>query len=315
MNDQLFVSFEKSVELELIKFGDFNFSKNILLFCTLRNECVRMPYFLEYYRNLGVEHFFFVDNNSTDGFVDLVKDDQDVTLYHTNHSYKDSNFGMDWLNFLLNKYGSGKWCITCDPDEFVVYPFCESLKLDQLTKILDANNQISLYGTMLDMYPKEDEVYKSGMNPLDCSPYFDKTGYTYKPNEYCDSVWAQGGVRSRLLFSDDPDGAPALNKIPLVKWSQDFYYISSMHHGFPNQMNASYKSGITGAVLHFKFLSTFKEKVEEEIQRKEHYNDSSEYKQYNSMIDNLEFYDPKFSVRYINTEQLIHLNLIKYDIS
>ena len=40
---------------------------DILLFCTMRNEDVRLPYFLRYYRDLGVDHFLFVDNASDDG--------------------------------------------------------------------------------------------------------------------------------------------------------------------------------------------------------------------------------------------------------
>lgn len=40
---------------------------DILLFCTQRNEAVRLPLFLKYYRDMGVNHFFFVDNDSDDG--------------------------------------------------------------------------------------------------------------------------------------------------------------------------------------------------------------------------------------------------------
>ena len=36
---------------------------DVLLFCTLRNERVRLPYFLRYYRDLGIRHFLFVDNS------------------------------------------------------------------------------------------------------------------------------------------------------------------------------------------------------------------------------------------------------------
>ncbi|OZA17880.1 MAG: glycosyl transferase family 2, partial [Rhodobacterales bacterium 17-64-5] len=39
----------------------------ILLFATLRNERVRLPYFLQYYRKLGIDHFLLVDNGSDDG--------------------------------------------------------------------------------------------------------------------------------------------------------------------------------------------------------------------------------------------------------
>ena len=33
----------------------------------MRNEKIRLPFFLRYYRNLGVNHFLIVDNDSTDG--------------------------------------------------------------------------------------------------------------------------------------------------------------------------------------------------------------------------------------------------------
>ena len=40
---------------------------DILLVCTFRNEQIRLPYFLKYYRDLGVAHFLFIDNGSEDG--------------------------------------------------------------------------------------------------------------------------------------------------------------------------------------------------------------------------------------------------------
>ena len=32
---------------------------DILAFCTQRNERIRLPYFLDYYRDMGVNHVFF----------------------------------------------------------------------------------------------------------------------------------------------------------------------------------------------------------------------------------------------------------------
>lgn len=47
--------------------GQIASANGILLFSTLRNERVRLPYFLRYYRDLGVNHFLIVDNDSEDG--------------------------------------------------------------------------------------------------------------------------------------------------------------------------------------------------------------------------------------------------------
>ena len=55
----------------------------ILLFLTMRNERVRLPYFLEYYRKLGVDHFLIVDNGSDDGTREYLAEQPDVSLWTT----------------------------------------------------------------------------------------------------------------------------------------------------------------------------------------------------------------------------------------
>ena len=45
---------------------------DILLVCTFRNEQIRLPYFLKYYRDLGVSHFLFIDNGSEDGAAEYL---------------------------------------------------------------------------------------------------------------------------------------------------------------------------------------------------------------------------------------------------
>ena len=91
---------------------------DILLFSTMRDEFVRLPFFLQYYRNLGVSHFLIVDNGSDDGSREYLTDQPDVSLWTTTASYKASRFGMDWINALLRRHGDGHWCLTVDPDEF-----------------------------------------------------------------------------------------------------------------------------------------------------------------------------------------------------
>lgn len=71
---------------------------DVLLFSTLRNEHVRLPYFLEYYRDLGVSHFLIVDNDSRDDGAAYLSRQPDVSLWSTSASYKRARFGVDWLN-------------------------------------------------------------------------------------------------------------------------------------------------------------------------------------------------------------------------
>ena len=53
----------------------------ILLFVTVRNERVRLPYFLEYYRKLGVDHFVVIDNGSDDGSREYLAAQPDLSLW------------------------------------------------------------------------------------------------------------------------------------------------------------------------------------------------------------------------------------------
>jgi hypothetical protein len=61
---------------------------DILLFSTIRNEDIRLPYFLKYYRDLGVRHFLLVDNDSDDGGAEYLARQPDVSLWRTGASYK-----------------------------------------------------------------------------------------------------------------------------------------------------------------------------------------------------------------------------------
>jgi len=67
-------TFRRKKDLKNIKLGESHAKKGgIFLFSTMRNEALRLPYFLEYYRALGVDQFFIVDNGSTDGTAELLK--------------------------------------------------------------------------------------------------------------------------------------------------------------------------------------------------------------------------------------------------
>ncbi|CUH84316.1 hypothetical protein TM5383_01524 [Thalassovita mediterranea] len=290
---------------------------DILLFCTQRNEAIRLPYFLQYYRDMGVNHFLFVDNDSDDGSVSYLQDQPDVSLWHTRASYKRARFGVDWLNWLQSKYGHEHWNLVVDPDEFLVYPFCDTRPLRALTDWLDASSIRSFSAMLLDMYPKgriDQQPYTVGQNPLEIANWFDSGNYAIERNWKFGNLWIQGGPRQRVFFPDAPEKAPALNKIPLVKWNRRYVYMSSTHMLLPRGLNAVYDEWggekASGALLHTKFLDTFNDKAKEELQRKQHYSGSVEYKAYAATLDENPDLWCKWSEKYINWRQLEILGLM-----
>jgi hypothetical protein len=63
----------------------------------VRNEALRLPYFLDYYRKLGVTRFLLVDNDSTDGTREYLQLQPDVEYFHTTTSYRGSAAGRGGL--------------------------------------------------------------------------------------------------------------------------------------------------------------------------------------------------------------------------
>jgi len=290
---------------------------DILLFSTIRNEDIRLPYFLKYYRDLGVRHFLLVDNDSDDGGAEYLARQPDVSLWRTRASYKRARFGMDWITWLQRKYAHGHWTLVVDPDEFLVYPFCDTRPLKALTDWLDASS-IRSSGTMLiDMYPKgpiESAEYERGQDPFEVAPWFDSGNYTISRNFMFGNLWIQGGPRARVFFRDEPERAPALNKIPLVKWDRRYTYVRSTHMLLPRGLNLVYDEWggekMSGALLHAKFLQSLTEKAREELERKQHFANSKEYKAYVEGFERREEIWCKWSEKYINWRQLEILGLM-----
>lgn len=290
---------------------------DILAFTTLRNERVRLPYFFEYYRALGIDHFLMVDNGSNDGTREFLVNQPDVSLWTTDKSYKRARFGVDWLNWLQRKYAHGHWSLVVDVDEFFIYPFCDTRPIGALTDWLDASSIKSFGAMLVDMYPRGalDAVpYRAGQDPFEIAQYFDSGNYTIHRNGSLGNLWIQGGPRARAFFRDKPERAPALNKIPLVKWHRSYAYVSSTHMLLPRGLNLVYDEWggekASGALLHAKFLDTFSAKSAEELERRQHYANSHEYKAYHAGLKE----DPelwcKWSQKYINWRQLEILGLM-----
>ncbi|HEY9040512.1 MAG TPA: glycosyltransferase family 2 protein [Roseovarius sp.] len=259
----------------------------MLAFSTVRNEVVRLPFFLTHYRKLGVDHFLFVDNGSTDGTRDYLAAQPDVSLWRTPHSYRLSRFGVDWLTWLQMRHGHGHWCLTLDADEILIYPFHDTRPLPALTDWLEGQGIASFGALMLDMYPKGRlgaQGYAAGDDPCDTLQWFDAGNYMIKKQETLDNLWIQGGPRARVFFSDTPRRAPTMGKVPLVKWDRRYAYVSSAHTILPRRLNRIYRKDgadlTSGVLLHTKFLPMITEKSAEEKQRREHFANSLLYDAY-----------------------------------
>ena len=234
---------------------------DILAVATVRNEISRLPWFLEYYRRLGVDHFLVVDNGSDDGTAELLAQQPDVSLWQTWHGYRASRFGLDWMTWLQMKYAHRHWTLMVDADELLVYAHHETRSLHDLTRWLDQQG-LGVFGAhMLDLYPKgrlDAQTYEPGTDPTRVVNWFDAGPYRAQRQHPMGNLWVQGGARERVFFAQEPRRSPTLNKIPLVRWNRRFAYVNSSHSALPRHLNFAYDgpggSAPSGVLLHTKFL-------------------------------------------------------------
>ncbi|MDP1816528.1 MAG: glycosyltransferase family 2 protein [Leadbetterella sp.] len=285
----------------------------ILLIAILRNESLRLPYFLEYYKSLGVDKFFFVDNNSSDMSREIILKEPKAHLFFTAESYTNHWY---WMEYLLEMYGKGHWCLVVDIDELFSYPNSNLVTLPSLIEYFEQNNFTSFSSILLDMYSSEevnDCKISCKSNPMESLQFFDidyyKVPFTFidRKNNLPIYIHAYtGGMRERVFGKMNP--LDILTKIPLFKFEKDIYLVQGMH-----AISNTKPADIEGVVFHTKFLHDFIEEVLEESERGEHWNNAIRYKHYKDTISVL----PKLnlhcehSIKYENNTQLVELGIIK----
>ena len=296
---------EKRIEID---------SSDLLCCVVVRNESVRLPYFLSYYRQKGVTKFLIIDNDSTDATLDYLLKQPDVYTWHSTKSFRKVNFGSVWFELLLRKYGVGHWCLTVDADELLYYPGCEHKTLTQLCQELDQRNYRAYTAILLDMYSDkaiQGTHYHSGQSFLEVCPYFDRTFYHRKHKNatpYQNQTIYVGGARERVFGKD---GDYYLTKVPLLKYVEECVLAPGQHWtNYPIHQIALE----TGCLLHFKYFDIFLNYVQQEIVRKQHYGDAMQYSQYaKAIVTNpaLTLYDARHSVKFSSAEQLVQLGIMR----
>lgn len=289
-------------------------SKNDIVLCAvIRNEAHRLPFFLEYYRKLGITRFFFIDNDSSDQSLSFLLQQEDTHVFLCKERYSESFYGVHWINQILDDYASGHWVCVVDADELLVYPNSEKIKLPELTQYLESQGSRGLMTFLLDMYadgPLNQIQYTSGSSFMECCPHFDSDSYEFSESGPFKYIPQRGGVRSRLFFQGklQRGNPPFLPKIPLVFWTGEPKYKASTHLlTGPLQLDRT-----SGVLLHFKLFASFHQQARLETERKEHWDNAAQYEAYHSSLVQTPDLNPMYggSVRYENSLQLLKLGFI-----
>jgi glycosyltransferase involved in cell wall biosynthesis len=252
---------------------------DIVVMACVRNEALRLPWFLEHHRRLGVGRFLIVDNASADSTAALLDQQADVIRFYTAGSYAASRYGVDWINALAATYCEGRWVLTLDADELFYFPQCESRPLRDLTGYLERCGADACVAPLLDMYPAgpiEESDYRPGQDMLEAHPWFDATGYTTVEIDGLSYIY-RGGPRQRAFWDGQELGhpSPVLLKIPLTRWSPTTRYTKSTH-----LLEGARLSRLSGVLLHFKLACDFAVRAAAEADRAEHFAGARQYAAY-----------------------------------
>ena len=290
-------------------------AQDILCCIVVRNETMRLPYLLSYYRQQGVNRFLIIDNDSIDGTRNYLLAQADVTLWQGDRPFSEVNFGSAWFELLLRKYGVDHWCLTIDADEILYYPNCETRNLQSLCADLDRQYQRAFTAILLDMYsdrPIESTHYEPGQNFLDVCSYFDRQFYHQEiietDTEYAGQKRYVGGMRERVFGAE---GDYHLNKVPLLKYRPDMILMGGQHL---IGIAADQIAQETGALLHFKYFASFQTYVASEIDRQQHSEGAAQYQQYAAKLqqtESLTLFDAHHSLKLHHSQQLVDLGVMQ----
>jgi hypothetical protein len=290
--------------LNRIDENDIRKGRGVNLYTVIRDELRRLPWFLKYYRNIGIEHFVFVDNGSLDGSVEYLLKQADVSLYSTSDSYVASFAGMVWVNKLKNELSKTGWAMYVDVDEAFVFDNIEKHSVNDLIEVLEVEGAEAITAFMLDMFSNmqsETLTIKKSVDFVANYPLFNSR-HTVNPAPVSPYKNTRGGARSLLGVGEE------LGKTPLIKSGCNINFMRSSHNISPGIISEH-----QAALLHYKLVHGFTEECEAVITEKQRSGHCQ--LRYLSYLNNLNDQDNikkilKNSETYSESSDLLDLGLI-----
>ena len=269
--------------------------EELVVVCLVRDGRPYVKSFVEHYRSLGVKHLFFLDNGSTDGTVEALKNYDNVTIVRSKLPYK--GYRLAFKRFLIDRFGrKDRWCLYADIDELFDYPYSDVVGLNSFLGYLSSNSYTAVAAQMLDMFPEEPLSGREGLledEPLkELLRFYDISNFTRT------SIKERLSLRNNTLESDDIEffsggirgaifGArPHLTKHPLVFSDGKLKPMEGLSLDSDHWVTNAKIADISCVLLHYKFLDGFFQKqAAQAVREGQYHNASARYKRYLEVLE------------------------------
>ncbi len=124
----------------------------VILIALVRNGSYYLDAFFAHYRAMGITHFVFIDNGSTDDTIDRIKAEPGTVIDQSTLPLAEYE---DLIRaYPANAYGRDRWCLYVDMDEMLDFAGRTTHGIHALTSYMTAQGHTAMIGQMLEMFPK-----------------------------------------------------------------------------------------------------------------------------------------------------------------
>jgi len=254
----------------------------------VRNGHSYVKAFVEHYFSLGVKHLVFLDNGSTDGTTEALKEFDNVTVLRTGVPYKTYNVAMK--RYLIERFGRERWTLSLDMDELFDYPYSDVVSLKSLLGYLNDNRYTAVVCYMLDMFSEKplseydaaetDEPLKERYRFYDISEIRTQSYRAVGDignvisNEEIEVL--QGGVQRKVFHV-----SPLLTKHCLLFLDEELRPMDLSDHWAGGARVADF----AGVLLHYKLSANLYGLVRREMEERRYISRHGKYEKYAKVLE------------------------------
>lgn len=246
-----------------------------ILICVVKNDLERVKLLIEYYKNIGINRFCFLDDKSDDGTREFLLNVDNVALFESSSDYS-TVVRQIWINKIINFIGYNNWYVVVDSDEFLELSD-NFRKINDFIDYLETNKLYSAKAIMVDLFSKNslyydikqnfDEIFKN------CNLCYPCYYYEVSPFE----IFIKGGGRKLLFDLVNSTDSPVMSKYPIFYAFESTILINS-HFSLPEKYFSQIRP--LCVLKHYKFLAKDRDKFVKRAISGNFYKNSSEYKAY-----------------------------------